>query len=114
MSDSDPPLLLAPAGTSSSHPPRLSHVAGYGMYLPPSLRQSCEFRHASSATLRKWEAWSPWAKLDPTAKSTLEGPSAGVGAVFAWSGNNQIGEGRMTITDSRPNELVRFRLETNR
>jgi uncharacterized protein YndB with AHSA1/START domain len=61
--------------------------------------------------LRKWESWSPWAKLDPAAKSTFEGPPAGVGAVFAWSGNNQIGEGRMTITDSRPNELVRFRLD---
>ena len=49
MSDSDPPLLPAPAGTSSSHPPRFSHVVGCGMYLPPSLRQSSEFRHASSA-----------------------------------------------------------------
>ncbi|HEY5706436.1 MAG TPA: SRPBCC family protein [Terrimicrobiaceae bacterium] len=61
--------------------------------------------------LHKWEAWSPWAKLDPTAKNTFEGPPTGVGAAFVWSGNNQIGEGRMTITDSRSNELVRFRLD---
>jgi hypothetical protein len=61
--------------------------------------------------LQKWNAWSPWAKLDPTATYTFEGPSAGVGAVMAWVGNNQVGEGRMTITESRANELVRFNLE---
>jgi hypothetical protein len=61
--------------------------------------------------LHNWEAWSPWAKLDPAAKSTYEGPAAGVGAAFAWSGNNKVGEGRMTITESRPDELVRFKLD---
>ncbi len=61
--------------------------------------------------LHNWEAWSPWAKLDPAAKSTYEGPAAGVGAAFAWSGNNKIGEGRMTVIESRPNVLVRFKLD---
>jgi len=61
--------------------------------------------------LHKWEAWSPWAKMDPNAKTTYDGPPAGVGAAFAWSGNNKIGQGRMTITDSRPNEMVQFRLD---
>ena len=61
--------------------------------------------------LHNWDAWSPWAKLDPAAKQTFEGPRAGTGAAFAWAGNNQVGEGRMTITESRPNELVRFRLD---
>jgi uncharacterized protein YndB with AHSA1/START domain len=59
----------------------------------------------------KWDAWSPWAKLDPNAKTTFEGPSAGEGAVFAWAGNSQIGEGRMTLTQSRPAELIRIRLD---
>jgi len=61
--------------------------------------------------LRNWNAWSPWAKLDPAAVATFDGPPAGTGAAFAWDGNNKIGEGRMTITNSRANELVRFRLE---
>src|SRR2546423_14856332 len=59
--------------------------------------------------LHKWDAWSPWAKLDPAVKNTFEGPQAGTGAVFAWVGNSQVGEGRMTITDSRANELVRLK-----
>jgi uncharacterized protein YndB with AHSA1/START domain len=58
-----------------------------------------------------WEKWSPWAKLDPAAKNTYEGPASGTGAVFSWSGNNDVGEGRSTIIESRPNELVRIKLE---
>ena len=58
--------------------------------------------------LHKWQAWSPWAKLDPQAKVTFEGPPVGEGAVFTWSGNDDVGEGRMTLAESRPNELVRI------
>jgi len=61
--------------------------------------------------LRNWEAWNPWGRLDPNCKMTYDGPPAGVGASYAWAGNNQVGEGRNTITESKPNELVRFRLE---
>ena len=61
--------------------------------------------------LRKWQAWSPWAKKDPQMKQTYEGPAAGAGAVTSWAGNKEVGEGRMTIVESRPNELVRFKLE---
>jgi hypothetical protein len=61
--------------------------------------------------LHKWEAWSPWAKLDPAMKQTYDGQPAGTGAIYAWNGNNQVGEGRMTITESRPSDLVRIKLE---
>lgn len=59
----------------------------------------------------KWEAWSPWVKLDPNAKNTFEGPASGVGAKFGWKGNDKVGEGRMTILDSTPPTLVRIKLE---
>jgi hypothetical protein len=58
-----------------------------------------------------WEAWSPWAKFDPAAKATFDGTTAGVGAVFSWSGNDEIGEGRMTLTDSHPNDLIRIKID---
>jgi hypothetical protein len=61
--------------------------------------------------LKKWEAWSPWAKKDPQMKQSYEGPAAGAGAVTSWVGNKDVGEGRMTIVESRPAELVRFKLE---
>jgi uncharacterized protein YndB with AHSA1/START domain len=61
--------------------------------------------------LKRWNAWSPWAKKDPRMKQAYEGPAAGNGAATSWIGNAEVGEGRMTIVESRPNELVRFKLE---
>ncbi|MDB5337903.1 MAG: hypothetical protein JWN70_3522 [Planctomycetaceae bacterium] len=61
-----------------------------------------------------WEGWSPWAKLDPAAKNTFEGPAAGKGAIFKWSGNDKVGEGQMTLTDSQPNDKILIKLEFKR
>jgi uncharacterized protein YndB with AHSA1/START domain len=60
---------------------------------------------------QRWRAWNPWGKLDPAMKETFGGPPAGAGATYAWAGDKNVGEGRMTIVESRPNELVRLRLE---
>jgi hypothetical protein len=87
--------------------------------------QPSDFRVARTATIsalapavfaqvndfHNWEAWSPWAKLDPAAKNSFEGPSAGIGAIFRWAGNKEVGEGSMTITESRPSDLIRIKLE---
>jgi len=64
--------------------------------------------------LKKWDDWSPWAKLDPNAKVTFSGPQAGVGATFRWDGNDKIGAGTMTITESKPNERVATRTDFTR
>jgi uncharacterized protein YndB with AHSA1/START domain len=61
--------------------------------------------------LRKWQAFSPWAKMDPEADVSFEGAPSGTGAVFTWSGNKEVGEGRMTIIASRPHERILFRLD---
>jgi len=58
-----------------------------------------------------WEAWSPWAKLDPSMKQSFQGAPEGTGAIYSWVGNKKVGEGRMTITESRPTDLVRIKLE---
>jgi Polyketide cyclase / dehydrase and lipid transport len=58
----------------------------------------------------KWDGWSPWVKLDPNAKNSFEGPAAGEGAIFRWAGNAEVGEGSMTILESRPPEHVRIKL----
>src|SRR5207247_9117968 len=59
----------------------------------------------------KWEAWNPGAKLDPAMKQAYAGAPAGIGAIYTWAGNSEVGEGRMTLTESRPSDLVRIRLE---
>lgn len=67
------------------------------------------FPHVNN--LKKAAAWNPWLKLDPQVKTTYEGPAEGKGASSTWAGNSDIGEGRQTIIESRPNELVRLRLD---
>jgi len=61
--------------------------------------------------LHQWPDWSPWAEMDPNTVYTYSGPEAGEGAKVAWAGNKKMGEGNMTIVESRPCELVRIRLE---
>lgn len=74
-----------------------------------SAAPSAIFPHVN--TLQSWDAWSPWAKLDPNAKSSFEGPAEGVGAKMSWVGNNKVGVGSMTITESRPSDFIQFKLE---
>lgn len=59
----------------------------------------------------KWQAWSPWAKRDPAARNSFEGAASGTGSIFTWSGNKQVGEGRMTILESQPSDSIRIKLE---
>lgn len=59
----------------------------------------------------QWSTWSPWEALDPQMTRTFDGATSGVGAIYSWKGNDQVGEGRMTIEESRPNEYVKIKLE---
>jgi uncharacterized protein YndB with AHSA1/START domain len=59
----------------------------------------------------QWEVWSPWAKLDPKMTQSYSGTTSGVGAVYTWAGNSDVGEGRMTLTESRPDERILIKLE---
>lgn len=58
----------------------------------------------------KWQAWSPWIKQYPDTKVTLEGTQSGQGAVYKWKGDG-AGEGVMTLTESKPHELVKIDLD---
>jgi uncharacterized protein YndB with AHSA1/START domain len=66
------------------------------------------FPHVNS--LRKMNDWSPWAKMDRNSKTTFEGES-GKGSTINWAGNSSVGEGKMTIVESKPNERVGILLE---
>lgn len=59
----------------------------------------------------EWGKWSPWEKLDPNMKRSYDGPAEGTGAIYSWAGNDQAGEGRMTIQDSKVGERVGIKLE---
>jgi uncharacterized protein YndB with AHSA1/START domain len=63
---------------------------------------------------RAWPRWSPYEQKDPAMRRTLGGPEAGVGATYAWDGNDDVGAGGMTITESVPGRRVAIRLEFSR
>jgi hypothetical protein len=64
--------------------------------------------------LHRWNDWSPWIELDPSAKISFAGPERGKGAEFRWDGNAKMGAGSMTILDSRPPESVQMKLAFTR
>jgi len=84
-----------------------------------------EFRFARSTTIsapapavfaqvndfHNWPAWNPWGKIDPKMTQRYEGAASGIGAIYSWAGNREVGEGRMTLTESRPSDLIRIKLE---
>lgn len=58
-----------------------------------------------------WDAWSPWAKLDPAMKQSFRGADSGAGAIYSWSGNDKVGEGEMSIISSQPTNRIEIKLD---
>ncbi|MGZ8833008.1 MAG: SRPBCC family protein [Thermoanaerobaculia bacterium] len=58
-----------------------------------------------------WSSWSPWEKRDPAMKRTYSGAAVGKGAVYEWDGNNQVGKGRMEITDTTAPSRITIKLD---
>jgi hypothetical protein len=63
------------------------------------------------ADFHKWHGWSPWDKLDPQMKTTFDGTQGTVGASYAWVGNDQVGEGKMTVLSVDPNKRFEINLQ---
>ena len=59
----------------------------------------------------RWAAWSPWEKKDPAMKRTFGAATTGTGAVYAWEGNKNVGQGRMEIAESDPPSKVSIKLD---
>lgn len=84
----------------------------YSRSLAMAARPSIIFPHVNN--LFNWNTWSPWAKLDLNAKTTFSGPDAGVGAAMKWDGNNKVGAGTLTITESVQDQRIVMRLDFER
>lgn len=58
------------------------------------------------ASFENFNKWSPWAKMDPEVKHTLEGPAMGVGAKMSWDGP-ETGKGSQTTVEFEENKRVK-------
>ena len=94
-------LLVAVLALATRQPDTFSVERRLVMSAPP------EKVFAQVNDFHAWEAWSPWAKLDPAMTATYSGAAQGVGAVYEWSGNSDVGSGRMAIKSATaPSEVV--------
>lgn len=59
----------------------------------------------------KWVLWSPYEGKDLKMNKTFSGSLSGEGAIYEWSGNSQVGAGRMEIQDVQDGTVVRILLE---
>lgn len=60
---------------------------------------------------RQWQSWSPWERLDPAMQRVHSGAPSGKGALYAWSGNDDVGAGKMEITELTPPSKVVIKLD---
>jgi hypothetical protein len=58
-----------------------------------------------------WEAWSPWEKIDPACKRSYSGNESGIGTIYGWSGNKDIGQGSMEIVESTQYSKIVLKLD---
>jgi hypothetical protein len=63
------------------------------------------------ADFGRWNAWSPYEKKDPAMKRSFSGAASGKGAVYAWEGNGEVGQGRMEIADAAAPSRVTLKLD---
>ncbi len=67
--------------------------------------------YALLSDFHHFPSWSPWQNLDPAMQTTHSGAPSGQGAVYAWTGNDAVGAGRMEILQTVPNTSVTVKLD---
>lgn len=89
-------------------------VFGGGMLMPSQVSVSRDvvisappekiFPHV--ANLKAFNAWSPWADLDPDMKVEFSGAEDGVGQVMTWDSEKDMGSGSMKVVESVASEKL--------
>lgn len=95
-------------------------LVALGLFLPThshverstTTAASADSVYAVVSNLRRFNEWSPWARLDPATRYTYGGPAAGVGARMAWtSERKEVGRGNQEIVAVEPGRSVTIRLD---
>lgn len=61
--------------------------------------------------LRQQRLWSPWDQKDPNMKRTYSGAERGVGAIYEWDGNREIGAGRQELVSVTPHSKIEGKID---
>lgn len=64
--------------------------------------------------LQRFNAWSPWAAIDPQAQYSFSGPDEGVGNAMTWTSDHpDVESGSQRIIRSEPDQVVESLLNFN-
>ncbi len=88
-------------------------IAGLGFCAKKNyhIERSIEIRapkaivHEQIRLFKNFRIWSPWSELDPNMQSSITGTDGEPGAVYRWSGNDDVGAGSQTIRQVTPDRV---------
>ncbi|MBI1944885.1 MAG: SRPBCC family protein [Deltaproteobacteria bacterium] len=98
-------VVVAFLGFVATRPPTYHVERSAVIHAPP------EVVFALVNNVANRHTWYPWDRLDPAMKLEYGDKKEGVGATYHWKGNDDVGEGRQTITESVANQKVVDKLE---
>jgi len=87
---------------------RVSAERSLYMNVPPAAT------YARVVNLKSWESWSPWMKMDPDMKIAYQNGGIGKGASYTFDSEMEnLGSGKLTITDVHKNKAIQTFVEMN-
>ena len=93
-------LLIASTKPSTLHVERSAEISAAPEAIFPLVND-----------FHQWTRWSPYEERDPDLKRTYSGPESGLGSVYEWDGNSNVGQGRMEILESTPSSRIHIKLD---
>lgn len=64
-----------------------------------------------TGSLKAYNVWDPFSKADKNVKIEYSGTSGEVGDSYHWIGNEDVGEGKQTVTEIIPNQKMITKLQ---
>lgn len=80
--------------------------ADYHVERSKTVAAPAEVTYALMSNFDRYNEWSPWAELDPNMKVTTTGKPGEAGYKYAWSGNDEVGSGEMTVAKAEANQRI--------
>ena len=62
--------------------------------------------HGLINDMRVFNTWNPYNLKDPNVRGEYQGPQAGPGAIYHFSGNKDVGKGSIAIVDTAPSKVT--------
>ncbi len=85
--------------------------SGYKISKTTKIAAPIDVVYNQTSIYANWAGWSPWSKLDPNAKYSIENDNQTIGAVMSWDGDPEsVGKGSMTTTKIEPNKTFLYDL----